>query len=82
MGDVRPSAPVLGDVMSRLERRVRDFWTDDTGQDLIEYGLLASIIAIAGVAVFPQIQAVMDDVFVGWETPVYDIWQPNDPITP
>ncbi len=52
------------------------------GQDLVEYALLASFIAIAGVLVWPQIETRMDDIFTGWETPVYDIWVPNDPGTP
>ena len=55
---------------------------DESGQDLIEFGLLASIIAIAGVLVFPLIEARMGDVFTGWETPVYDLWIPDDPATP
>jgi len=31
------------------------FLRDDRGQDLIEYGLLASIIAVAGALLFPVI---------------------------
>jgi hypothetical protein len=54
----------------------------DSGQDLIEYALLASFIAIAGVLVWPQIDVRMAAIFVGWETPVYNIWVPNDPGAP
>ena len=52
---------------------------DDSGQDLIEYGLLASIIAIAGVLVFPTIQAKMGINFNNWGNSIYNLWAPNDP---
>ena len=67
--------------MSLLRSRQRQ-GRNDSGQDLIEYALLASFIAIAGVLVWPQIEVRMGAIFVGWETPVYNIWVPNDPGTP
>ena len=53
----------------------------ESGQDLIEYALLASIIAIAGALIWPLIEARMAVIFTGWETPIYDIWVPSDPGT-
>ena len=59
------------------------FWRrwllDDSGQDLLEYGLLASIIAVAGILVFPSIQAAMGGKFNGWGTAVNNLWAPNNP---
>jgi Flp pilus assembly pilin Flp len=52
---------------------------DDSGQDLIEYGLLASVIAAAGVLVFPSIRDAMEDRFGEWGDAVYGLWQPDDP---
>ena len=52
---------------------------DESGQDLIEYGLLASILSIAGVLLFPSIKAAMDSNFAGWGTKVYNLWVPKDP---
>jgi Flp pilus assembly pilin Flp len=57
----------------------RRLLTEQTGQDLVEYGLLASIIAIAGVALFPSIQERIGEVFTEWGTAVYNVWIPNDP---
>ena len=34
-----------------------EIWRDDRGADLVEYGLIAMIIALAGVVVFPSIGA-------------------------
>ena len=55
---------------------------DERGQDLIEYALLASIIAIAGVLVLPGIADRLDDIFAAREAAVYDIWVPPDPVEP
>jgi Flp pilus assembly pilin Flp len=52
---------------------------DDRGQDLVEYGLLASIIAIAGYLLFPQIKTAMDAAYSSWTTGAYNQWCPDDP---
>ena len=62
-------------------RTFRSWLFDESGQDLIEYGLLASIIAIAGVLVFPTIRTKMGSAFGNWGTDVYNLWEHNDPGT-
>jgi Flp pilus assembly pilin Flp len=52
---------------------------DESGQDLIEYGLLASIIAIAGILFLPTIATKMGVNFGNWGTAVYNLWVPDDP---
>ena len=52
---------------------------DESGQDIIEYGLLASIIAIAGILVLPTIATKMGGAFQNWGTEVWDLWEPDDP---
>jgi len=54
----------------------------DEGQDLIEYGLLAAIVALSGVLVFPLIQSRMGGLFTNWGQNVHNVWTPNNPITP
>lgn len=49
----------LGRLPSRLVR-------ERSAQDLIEYALLTGIIAIAGILVFPTIQAKMADAYQAW----------------
>ena len=56
--------------------------SDESGQDVIEYGLLASILAISGVLVFPRIKSGMDLAFSNWGTAVYNLWTPNPPAGP
>jgi Flp pilus assembly pilin Flp len=63
------------DMRQSLDRLIRD----ESGQDLIEYGLLASIISIAGVLLFPSIKTAMDTTFGNWGTKVYNLWKPNEP---
>jgi Flp pilus assembly pilin Flp len=57
-------------------------WLDDRGQDLVEYALLASIIGIVGVLIFPNIQTKMAAAFNSWGTNVYNLWVPDDPAGP
>lgn len=58
---------------------VLDRFLDESGQDLIEYGLLASIIAIAGILFLPTIATKMGVNFGNWGTAVHNLWVPNDP---
>ena len=60
-------------------RTLRRWLLDESGQDLIEYGLLASIIAIAGVVFFPFIKTAMGVAFGNWGTGVYNLWEPDPP---
>jgi len=63
-------------------RSLRRTLLDDSGQDLIEYGLLAAIIAIAGILVLPTIATKMGVSFGYWGTNVYNLWAPNPPSGP
>jgi len=60
----------------------RRFVDDDSGQDIVEYGLLASIIAIAGILFLPTIATKMGANFGNWGTQVYNLWIPADPAPP
>ena len=42
---------------------VREFWNDTTGQDLVEYALVAGMIAVAAVATVPTLTNVISNVF-------------------
>jgi len=39
------------------------FWRDSDGQDLVEYALAAGLVAVAAVAVMPQLTNVVSNVF-------------------
>lgn len=52
---------------------------DESGQDLLEYGLLAVIIGIAGILAFP---AIVDKLSVGYadsNTAIQTDWEPCPP---
>ena len=53
---------------------------EEHGQDLIEYGLLAATIGIAGVLAFPLIQAQLGPLFSGWGLSLQAIWEPGAPL--
>ena len=63
-----------------LSKMFRRFLADERGQDLIEYGLLAAIIALAGSLILPQIGPRMDTAYRSWGTQVYNIWVPSAPV--
>lgn len=56
------------------------FLRDDRGQDLLEYGLLAATIAIAGVVVFPDIATRMGVLFDRWAGDINNAWVPPAPL--
>jgi Flp pilus assembly pilin Flp len=66
-------------VLRRTCMIVRRFIADEAGQDLIEYGLLALIIGLAGVGLFPIIRTKMGTNFSWWGAQVNNIWIPPNP---
>ena len=56
-------------------------FTDDSGQDLIEYGLLTGIIGITTVLVCFSFAGKMEDAYGAWDTGAQDVWEPCDPIS-
>ena len=73
----RRAADLLAPLLSRLGQKLRQ---DEDGQDLIEYALLTSIIAIAGILVFPTIQSKMADAYQDWNDSAQDLWIPPPPM--
>lgn len=63
-------------------RLMRRWFLDESGQDIVEYGLLASIIAIAGIVFMPTIATKMGANFGNWGTQVYNLWIPAPPGPP
>ena len=61
-------------------RWCRRLLVDDSGQDLIEYALLAAIIGLAGSLVLPVIAPKMGNAFSSWGGQVYNAWEPAAPV--
>ena len=56
---------------------------DESGQDLIEYGLLAAIFGLGAFLVWPSIVPKIGNAFSQWGTTgMSPIWFPPDPAGP
>jgi Flp pilus assembly pilin Flp len=53
------------------------FVEEESGQDLIEYGLLTGIVVAVGVVVFTSIQGKMSSAYQSWEGSAQTNWIPN-----
>ena len=42
---------------------LREFWSDEQGQDLIEYALMAGFVAVAAGAVMPSVSTSISTIF-------------------
>ena len=62
-----------------MRQRFASLLNDDSGQDLIEYALLATFIALAGIAGFSAISAAMGTTYTSGNTAVQDLWEVPPP---
>jgi Flp pilus assembly pilin Flp len=69
-----------------VKKTFKAFWTrfvgDDSGQDLVEYALLAAVIGSVGAAVFPTIQTWLNSSkgpFFKSQSDVQNLWIPKPP---
>ena len=63
-------------ITARLWRSLR---RDESGQDMLEYALLAAFIGIAGIVSFPLIVSKLSTGYVNHNTAIQADWQPCDP---
>ena len=74
------AVPLLGE--TRMGERLRQWFADGSGADLVEYMLLGSFIAIMGVLGIQALQTEMGNSYESWDSTTQEIWEPNDPTTP
>jgi len=55
------------------------FFSDDSGQDLIEYALLTAIIGISGVLILEALSMTMGAAYSSWNTASQNAWEPGPP---
>ena len=58
---------------------VRCWLTDEKGQDLVEYVLLGSTLALAGLAALTAFPGIINMVYTSWEAATNFIWYPQNP---
>ena len=61
-------------------RALGSFLSDETGQDLIEYALLAGSIGLVGIALWDGIVTGIGSAYQGWDANTQNAWHPQDPI--
>jgi Flp pilus assembly pilin Flp len=59
---------------------IRRLLADEGGEDLIEYILLATFLAIAGVLGMQVLGSAMHDSYDSWQSATQDAWEVSDPI--
>jgi Flp pilus assembly pilin Flp len=52
---------------------------DDRGQDLVEYVLLGSLIALAGLAAMQAFPGIASAVYASWDNAQQSLWYPQAP---
>ena len=53
-------------------------FTEDDGQDLVEYALLTGIVAVAAAIALPT-RTALRDIYINWVGSVNDLWEPPAP---
>ena len=56
------------------------FVREENGQDLVEYGLLATIFAVAAALLFPRLIPLMSDAYSNHAYEINNAWIPGDPL--
>jgi len=66
-------------VMSNLKAVIIQFTSEDLGQDMVEYALLAAFIGLAGFVVLRSLGIVISAAYTGWDSGVQGLWEPPPP---
>ena len=53
----------LDSLTGKMETILKSLWEDEAGQDLVEYALLAALIALASVAALNNVATLLDTAF-------------------
>jgi Flp pilus assembly pilin Flp len=53
---------------------------DETGQDLIEYALLTTLIGLVGVIGINLFKTAINTTYTSWNSGVNSLWQTPDPM--
>ncbi len=59
-----------------------ELFREETGQDLVEYGLLAALVVLASIVVWHAISDAIAGAYGGYDSGVQDLWEPPDPPPP
>jgi len=74
-GDGRLIRRAFRDVLPWITRLARE----ESGEDLVEYGLLTAFIGLAGVGVFSVIMATLHSGYLNWDSGTQGLWEMPPP---
>jgi Flp pilus assembly pilin Flp len=55
------------------------WFADRRGQNIVEYALLCTAIALAGLLVLNNMDDIINAVYTSWDAGTQAIWEPEDP---
>jgi Flp pilus assembly pilin Flp len=55
------------------------WFADRRGQNLVEYALLCTAIALAGLLVLNNMDDIINAVYTSWDAGTQELWEPEDP---
>ena len=64
---------------------LRRLVVDESGQDLVEYSLLAALVGVSSLAAYSLISTQLGASYNGWDSQVQDLWEmcaPGQPQVP
>jgi Flp pilus assembly pilin Flp len=62
-----------------MTREIGRFIRDESGQDLIEYALITTLIGLVGILGITAFKAAINSTYSSWNTTVNSLWVPPDP---
>lgn len=69
----------LSEIAGPVARHLGAFIRDESGQDVVEYGLLFATVGISAVAAAPLIRTAIGVAFAAMNTGTQDQWIPPNP---
>ena len=64
----------------RMYERLRRWFSDESGQDLIEYLLLGAFVSIAGWVSVQLLENAMNSSYQSWDAATQSIWEVPEPV--
>jgi Flp pilus assembly pilin Flp len=63
-----------------MNQQLQRWLSDESGQDLIEYLLLGSFLAIASWVGVQALEVAIGTTYESWDDASQAIWEPSDPV--
>ena len=63
-----------------MKRLLAALIQDESGQDLIEYALLTTLIGLAGIIGIGLVRTAINSTYANWNTGMNNLWETPDPI--